>query len=193
MTRPFFSKDRIGHFDIFDRRTEDALGQLKARLSEGYPVDIQDLAYRFTMDCATEFLFGKDVRSLGCGLPYPYYSSLSDTLEDKLTANQFSKAFDEAQSRAALRIRYGGNWPLTEFWKDKILDKMVTINRFIDPILRAAVDRKRAADSLNDGKNVKDATTDGYREAKDGDSFLDYLLHYTDGELLINSLLSLGS
>lgn len=41
MTRPFFSKDRIGHFDIFEKHAEDAIGQLKARLREGYPIDFQ--------------------------------------------------------------------------------------------------------------------------------------------------------
>ncbi|KAG1719007.1 hypothetical protein EDD22DRAFT_791947 [Suillus occidentalis] len=41
MTRPFFSKDRISHFDIFDKHTEDAISQLKIRLRDGYPVDVQ--------------------------------------------------------------------------------------------------------------------------------------------------------
>jgi hypothetical protein len=41
MTRPFFSKDRISHFDIFDKHAEDAINQLKTRLRDGYPVDVQ--------------------------------------------------------------------------------------------------------------------------------------------------------
>lgn len=41
MTRPFFSRDRVGHFDIFERHAVDALSQLKKRLHEGFPVDIQ--------------------------------------------------------------------------------------------------------------------------------------------------------
>ncbi|EDR04930.1 cytochrome P450 [Laccaria bicolor S238N-H82] len=91
MTRPFFSKDRISHFDIFDRHASDALNQLKTRLREGYPVNIQDLASRFTMDSATEFLFAHD----------------------------FSRAFDEAQRITSFRSRRGGSWPLQEFWSDK--------------------------------------------------------------------------
>ncbi|KIK16470.1 hypothetical protein PISMIDRAFT_15795 [Pisolithus microcarpus 441] len=43
MTRPFFSKDRISHFDIFEKHAEDVLNQAKARLQEGYPVDFQVL------------------------------------------------------------------------------------------------------------------------------------------------------
>jgi hypothetical protein len=41
MTRPFFTKDRISHFDIFDRHAEDALAQAKQRLAEGYLIDFQ--------------------------------------------------------------------------------------------------------------------------------------------------------
>ena len=41
MTRPFFSKDRISHFEIFDRHATDAIKQVKARMSEGYAVDVQ--------------------------------------------------------------------------------------------------------------------------------------------------------
>jgi len=41
MTRPFFSKERISHFDNFDRHAEDAIRQFKDRLHEGHPVDFQ--------------------------------------------------------------------------------------------------------------------------------------------------------
>lgn len=190
MTRPFFSKDRVSHFDIFDRHAANSLSQLKARSREGYPVDIQDLASRFTMDSATEFLFGKDVCSLGCGIPYPHYSPLVNTRAEELPANKFAKAFDEAQRRIALRSRYGENWPLMEFWSDKILEQMVIINGFIDPILRAAVERKRVTDALN-GK-VQETTDQKQREVKDGESLLDHLLYYTEGEPDVAAELGLG-
>ena len=41
MTRPFFTKDRISHFENFDRHADEAIHQLKTRLNEGYAVDIQ--------------------------------------------------------------------------------------------------------------------------------------------------------
>ncbi|KAG6842901.1 hypothetical protein H0H93_002929, partial [Arthromyces matolae] len=41
MTRPFFTKERISHFEIFDLHSEDALNQAQQRLKEGYPVDFQ--------------------------------------------------------------------------------------------------------------------------------------------------------
>ena len=41
MTRPFFTKDRISHFDLFDRHAGDAIRQMQTRFAEGYPVDFQ--------------------------------------------------------------------------------------------------------------------------------------------------------
>ncbi|CAA7268977.1 unnamed protein product [Cyclocybe aegerita] len=185
MTRPFFSKDRISHFDIFDRHAADALNQLKTRLREGYSVDIQDLASRFTMDSATEFLFAQDVRSLAAGLPYPHYSPLSISTAAVMVlnhpANRFARAFDEAQRLTSLRGRRGMNWPLAEFWKDKVQKQMVVVRGFIDPILRAAVERKReSADSSQEKKRL-----DGNREVKEGESLLDHLINYTEDETVL--------
>ena len=41
MTRPFFTQDRIKHFQIFDRHAKDAIAQMRARFSQGCAVDIQ--------------------------------------------------------------------------------------------------------------------------------------------------------
>lgn len=55
MARPFFSKDRISHFDIFDRHAEDVVSQMKTRFSEGYAVDIQASWYLFHMAALINF------------------------------------------------------------------------------------------------------------------------------------------
>lgn len=41
MTRPFFNKERITDFDIFDRHAHDAIEQAAQRLAAGYPIDFQ--------------------------------------------------------------------------------------------------------------------------------------------------------
>ncbi|KAI6099109.1 cytochrome P450 [Pisolithus sp. B1] len=121
MTRPFFSKDRISHFDIFGKHTEDALSQAKARLQEGYPVDFQDMVGRFTLDSATEFLFGKSVGSLSAGLVYPKHSPPGQNEEYvNHPSNLFARAISEAQSQAMLRSSFGTIWRLAEFWRDRI-------------------------------------------------------------------------
>src|SRR4051812_35501938 len=72
MTRPFFNRDRISDFEIFGRHTTHALAKLHSRLADGTPVDFQDLVARFTLDSATEFLFGANVHSLDAELPFPH-------------------------------------------------------------------------------------------------------------------------
>ncbi|KAI6040651.1 cytochrome P450 [Pisolithus marmoratus] len=144
MARPFFSKDRISHFDIFEKHAEDALNQAKARLQEGYPVDFQDMVYRFTLDSATEFLFGKSVRSLSAGLVYSKNSQPGKHRDfTNHSANAFARALAEAQSQAMLRTNFGSSWRLAEFWGDRIRKEMEVCYRFIDPILKDALETKR--------------------------------------------------
>jgi len=58
---------------------------------------------------------------------------------------------------------------------------MVVVNKFIDPILQEAVAKKRAARQSGE---VVEKDINGDREVKDGDTLLDHLVNYTEGELL---------
>ncbi|KAL0948881.1 hypothetical protein HGRIS_008998 [Hohenbuehelia grisea] len=162
MTRPFFSKERIAHFDIFDRHATDALNQAQARLNEGYPIDFQDMVSRFTLDSATEFLFGKDVKSLSAGLPYPSSSPLAASTLSNHPANIFAEAFMEGQYLTALRTRYGPHWPLFE-WTDRIKPYRDIVNRFIDPIIEDALLKAHnagdAGDVETDAKSLSEDET----------------------------------
>ncbi|KAL4075543.1 cytochrome P450 [Scleroderma citrinum] len=172
MTRPFFSKDRISHFDIFEAHVEDAINQVKNRLKEGYPVNFQDMVYRFTLDSATEFLFGKDVRSLSAGLVYPKNSPLShDPAYKNHPANLFAYAFSEAQSLSAYR----------EFWSDRVAKQMDVCYKFIDPILEEALEKKKLA---NAGKAVAEKTN-AEKEVVEGDTLLEHLVNYTEDPIVI--------
>ncbi|KDQ56219.1 hypothetical protein JAAARDRAFT_70562 [Jaapia argillacea MUCL 33604] len=181
MTRPFFSKERISDYDIYDRHAEDAIHQLKTRLREGYPVDFQDVISRFTLDSATEFLFGKDVRSLAAGLPYPAYALAADpNLEQpnpNNPANVFAKAFAEAQDTLSIRNRYGKAWQFFEFWKDSAKDQMVAINTFIQPILSDAMERKRLAAS--------ESETKGEKQVGEGETLLSHMLNSTEDQNIL--------
>ena len=133
---------------------------MKARVRDGYAVDwqvriwlnlvvawcsifnLQDLVSRFTLDSATEFLFGKDVRSLSSGLPYPPTSFLAGAHKAKPGSDEFASAFWQAQHAAAERGRYQGLWGLTEFWKDKVETQRDAIDKFINPIIADALRRK---------------------------------------------------
>ncbi|PFH46829.1 hypothetical protein AMATHDRAFT_68991 [Amanita thiersii Skay4041] len=194
MTRPFFTKERISHFDIFDRHAKDAISQLKHRLSEGYPVDLQDLALRFTMDSATEFLFAQNVHSLGAGLPYPgeHYHKLSTkhletaSMQSRHPANVFTRSFDEAQRFISLRSKWGVYWPLREFWKDKVKEKMVVVNAFIEPIMAEAVRKKKEREEVEGVVEKKVGGNEQMdREVKDGETLLEHLTNYTDDKIVL--------
>ncbi|KAI6040652.1 cytochrome P450 [Pisolithus marmoratus] len=109
-----------------EKHAEDALNQAKARLQEGFPVDFQDMVYRFTLDSATEFLFREK-----CPLALRWI------------ANVFARALSEAQSQTMLRSNYGPSWRLAEFWSDRIRKEMEVCHRFIDPIIKDALETKR--------------------------------------------------
>ncbi|KAH9892521.1 cytochrome P450 monooxygenase pc-2 [Cubamyces lactineus] len=158
MARPFFSKDRISHFDIFDRHALDALQQMKSRLREGYAVDWQDLVSRFTLDSATEFLFGKDVRSLATGLPYPPTSEIARRQTIKPDADEFASTFLEAQIASSKRGRFQQAWGLKEFWQDRVQAKKATIDKFINPILVDALRKKAEKGPDSDTKVSEDDT-----------------------------------
>ncbi|KAJ7231567.1 cytochrome P450 [Mycena rebaudengoi] len=186
MTRPFFHRERISDFDLFDHHAENAIAQFKARLREGYAADFQDMVARFTMDSASSFLFGQNVRSLDAGLPYPYHVS-TDTSKSPAAAHPssaFATAFQEAQTIIALRSHFGEHWPLSEFWVDRLEKPMTVVRGFLDPILEEAVAKKRAmpTDMQENNKKMNEL---GDRQVEEGESLLDHLINYTDDHTIL--------
>ncbi|KAI6140924.1 cytochrome P450 [Pisolithus thermaeus] len=182
MTRPFFSKDRVSHFDIFEKHAEGAINQAKARLQEGYPVDFQDMVGRFTLDSATEFLFGKSVDSLSAGLVYPK-NSLPGQNEEYTNhpSNVFARALSEAQSQAVFRSRFGTVWRLAEFWSDRIRKHMEVCHGFIDPILKDALELKRAIKEGEQSTGQVSPEGKGFLE----DTLLGHLVSCTEDRAVI--------
>jgi hypothetical protein len=132
---------------------------------------------RFTLDTATAFLVGKDVRSLEAGLPYPN-SVFSIPPWDTHPSSAFANALQDEQIITALRTRFGEHWPLRDFWNDKLAGPMSVVRGFLDPILKEAVAKKRAKGQTSVGDEQKNE--DGEREVQEGES-LDHLVNYTDG------------
>ncbi|KAG2139717.1 cytochrome P450 [Suillus clintonianus] len=181
MTRPFFSKDRVSDFDIFENHADDAISQIKTRLREGYPVDFQDMISRFTMDSATEFLLGKDVCSLSAGLVYPPSSPLSkDPAVLHHPANQFAHAFHEAQVFTSPRSTVGPFWRMSEFWGDKVKKHMKVCHSFVDPILTEALEKKKA---LGNTKSLTGSSQD--KDVQEGHTLLDHLVSCSEDPVII--------
>ncbi|KAK0187428.1 cytochrome P450 [Armillaria mellea] len=138
MTRPLFNKDRISDFDNFERHAVSTISQIKSRLREGYPVDFQDAVARFTLDSATEYLFGNDVNSTSAGLPYPARSTFAGNPHFiNHPSNTFVKAFDSCTRRA-----------------DAVKPLRQVVNEFVEPLLVEALKRKdQGKKSVEDDKS----------------------------------------
>ncbi|KAJ7648704.1 cytochrome P450 [Mycena polygramma] len=174
MTRPFFSRDKISHFDIFDAHAEDVISIMKQRTRAGFSVDFQDLVGRFTMDSATEFLFGTCVDSLKANIPYAHnvaFPPPQSTSAHAQTANRFIETFNAAMQVIAQREWIGAPWPLWEMFEDQTVAPMKVVSAFLDPIISAAIEKKRLAEGL-----ALAAETKGEVEAE---TLLDELLNST--------------
>ncbi|KAJ3576017.1 hypothetical protein NP233_g717 [Leucocoprinus birnbaumii] len=176
VTRPFFTKDRISDFDIFERHTQATFAKARARLSEGYPIDFQDLSGRFTLDSATDFLFKSDVRSLDAPLPYPANARVKQPSFDDYPSTAFVKSFATAQEMMASRFQVGTSWPLLEFWKDKIQTHREIIDQFVQPFLEKGLKEKKGRDP---------------ESQETSESLLDYLMDKVSGKSLSESHLCL--
>ena len=168
MIRPFFTRDRLSDFDLFDRHADQVISKMKERFKEGVAVDVQDVLLRFTMDAATEFLFGQDVKTLSGDLPYP--STCKKASARTHPSDRFAFAFTRAQENMFLRVIYGKFWPLVDFWTDIVAkDKKIT-NEYTDPLIRAALERKKAAKGV-------------CKVERDDSTLLDHLVQQTDGTM----------
>ncbi|KAL0058108.1 hypothetical protein AAF712_015230 [Marasmius tenuissimus] len=163
MTRPFFTRDRISHFELFDKHAERAIQTMKSRLREGTALDFQDLMGKFTIDSATEFLFGSCVNNLSSPLPYPPVAASrfdftpTNPFPTPMTqADLFAKAFLQAQEAIANREAFGALWPIFEILGDK---------------KRARGIRKEKADLQN--------------EVGEDETLLDHLVDITDDPVVL--------
>ncbi|OSC98999.1 cytochrome P450 monooxygenase pc-2 [Trametes coccinea BRFM310] len=181
MTRPYFSRDRISHFELFDRHADIAIRKMKERFRGGHAVDFQDAISRFTLDSATEFLFGKCVHSLDGTLPYAYNDPIAPQLvREQTVAERFAAAFAEAQHAISLRVRTGWGWHFSELLRDKSAEPMQIVDAFLKPILEEAIAKNRAAKA-----QAKHGVPES-KEAEDEKTLLDHLVTITDDPVVLH-------
>ncbi|KAF7982986.1 hypothetical protein HWV62_24590 [Athelia sp. TMB] len=198
MTRPFFTRDRITEFDNFDRHADTMLAALRTRLRTGAAVDLQDALHRFTLDAASEFLLGTDVRSLDGALPYPSTSySTSAPASARAAraaarggvdgyggarsgADSFARAFADAQYFSAQRNVRGWSWPLAEITHDYTRAPMAVVSAFLDPLLAAAVAKHRATPTSSAEKPHSQE-----KEIGEDETLLDHLVKRTTDEKVL--------
>lgn len=195
--RPFFGQERLSDFAPFETHAQKLLDIMDHMSTNEQTFDLQvtslpfhvlvrgltdsqDLFARYTLDTATEFLFGL---SMNC---------LDGVLREDPDAEyeQFMKAFNEVALLSARRIRMsvscqpstfvwlifdhrGSTWPLFEITGDKSVKPTRVIDRFVTPTVTKAL------------QSIKELGQD----AKES-NFLDYLAHVTNGKCMVYAPLS---
>ncbi|KAH8923674.1 cytochrome P450 [Atractiella rhizophila] len=152
LTRPFFSKDEISNIETFDKHASIMINIVKklrshpqktrasfpAQIAVGKSaaIDIQDLVGRFTLDSATEFLFGTPVDSL-----YEVDSTLfsQESKEKKINAGDFFRAFNEVQEKTQRRLQADPFWKVAELVHNPIKAEMKHISPLVDSIIESAL------------------------------------------------------
>ncbi|KAG6893471.1 hypothetical protein C0992_009845, partial [Termitomyces sp. T32_za158] len=137
-----------------------------------------DLMSRFTLDSATEFLFGHCVHSLNAGIPYPHnatYVPPNSATPQAKRANEFAAAFAQAQEVISSRERYGWIWPLTEIIEDKTKKPMEIVRAYLDPIIQDAIAKSNVA-SKSELKEKSEL------HVEEGDTLIGHLVNMSSGE-----------
>ncbi|KAI1789057.1 cytochrome P450 [Ganoderma leucocontextum] len=178
MTRPYFTRDRISHFEMFDRHADFAIKKMKEHFRHGYALDFQDLVSRFTLDSATEFLFGHCVHSLNHDLPYAHNDQhpLEVAPPSRGASARFSEAFTGVQDALAVRLRTGWTWAFSEVFKGRTRDHMEIVDAYLQPILEEAVRKNQSAAS-----KPKKAMDDD-----DGETLLGHLVKQTQDPTILH-------
>ncbi|EAU83624.2 cytochrome P450 52E1 [Coprinopsis cinerea okayama7 len=180
IARPFFARDRIEDFDNFETHTARTLSILTSLASTQEAFDAQDLYSRFTLDSASEFLFGKNLDTLSQSRPIPGQTVMGpkgSAVEGDW--GSFAKAFETAQINATTRARIGHWWPLLELFKDKNAEHADVIHRWLDPLVQRALNER----TQRIGRKRADS------KASLGTSFLKHIAECVDDPVTIRDQL----
>lgn len=156
LLRPNFTRDQVADLTMFEKLFQDMFALLP---QDGETIiDLQSLFFRYTLDSATEFLFGQSVGSL----KEPDAAALAlGAVQNKATkpTMTYGYAFDYAQKAIIMRGMLG---PLGFFYRDKEADKCNKYCRdfaqqFVDEAVRVVQERAKLEKT-----DSSDATPDKY-------------------------------
>ena len=170
IARPWFAKERISDFNIFDRHTSTALALISDFTAKGEAFDAQDLFARFTLDSASEFLFGQNLDTLSLARPEPGKAKMGpkgSATNDEF--GSFAQGFELAQCVVTQRARLGYFWPFAELRKNKIKEACNITKKWLDPLVKRAIEEKA------------DAKRSGIEAPVSERTFMEHLAQSTDG------------
>ncbi|KAF8882235.1 cytochrome P450 monooxygenase CYP63 [Infundibulicybe gibba] len=157
--RPFFARERISDFDIFERHTARTLSILSNFATSGIACEAQDLYARFSLDAASEFLFGKNLDTISASLPVAGKTTMGP--KGSATTDEwgsFAQAFEMAQQIITTRGRIGHLWPLFELFWDKSEPHIKVIRSWLDPLVKQALNDKIRIQNAGLSNPVADKT-----------------------------------
>ena len=154
MLRPNFSRSQIDNMEDLETHVTQLLSQIPAN---GVSVDLSDLFFRFTMDTATELLFGESTNSLSRG-----------------SGQGFADAFSRSQSEAFYRSTFGPFYRLFSR-KKQTVDDYAFCHSFVDYYVQKG---------LKERQNTNDQKTTSNNERY---IFLEELVRQTDDPIRIRS------
>jgi hypothetical protein len=126
------------------------------------------------LDSASEFLFGHNVGSLSANIPYPASAAhLNKPSFNNHPSTIFVKAFTEGLNLTVARSSLGNDWPLNEFWSDKVAPLRKIMDNFTEPLMEDALAKRNL--ELSKGVDAKDDEEKG--------NLLTYLVTHTQGML----------
>jgi hypothetical protein len=183
IARPFFSKQRISDFHIFEQTSAKTLNLIANRAAADAPIDIQDLLQRFTLDSAALFLWGTALNTLDLPLTQPGRVVLgpkgSAPVDGATEWDVFTDAFETVAVLITRRGVQGDTWPLLELFKDNTEEPIQVIMDWLEPLVNEAMARKAKRVEADGGVKVS---------SRDDDTvFLDYLASTTDGPSALSS------
>lgn len=172
MARPFFARERISDFELFERYSSQTLSILASSEAAGEAIEIQDLFTRFSLDAASEFLFGRNIGTLSLSRPIPGKGKLGpkgSATDDSW--GSFTYAFETAQQVISQRARIGRLWPLFELFCDRNVGHAKVIQEYLDPLVQRAMDDHAQEKRAGVSNSIADKT------------FLQHLVEGTEGVL----------
>ena len=177
IARPFFTKERISDFHIFEQASAKTLNLIANRAAAYAPIDFQDLLQRFALDSAALFLWGTALNTLDQPLTQPGRVVLgpkgSAPADGGGEWDVFTNAFETVAVLITRRGVQGDTWPLLELFNDKTEEPIQVIMDWLEPLVREAINRK---------VKRREANGDAKVSARDEETvFLDYLADRTDG------------
>lgn len=142
LLRPTFAKESISNLEVAEIHFQHLLRRIP---KDGSTIDLQDLFFKFTMDTATQFLFGHSVNT----------QSNYDHPSGEISDSEFVEQYTYTQLEASHNVRLG---PLARFRYNPAAQKArKTVFTYVDHYIDVALDalKNREKSTISEEKNAR--------------------------------------